>query len=98
MLPQSLHKYFWEYDPQVLHQDDNYFQIIERILEYGDLEANRWILRTYSPEKISEVVKSSRQLSGRTAALWRNILEIPEEEVTCLTRSCQRNSIPFLSS
>lgn len=98
MLPQALHKFFWEYDPRSLHPNNNYYQIIERILDYGDIEANRWMVRTYSSDQISEVVRNSRQLSGRTAALWRNLLEIPEEEVTCLKTSCQKTGISFLNS
>lgn len=98
MLPQALHKFFWEYDPRSLNQNTKYYQIIERILEFGDLEANRWMVRTYSSEQIAEVVRNSRQLSGRTVALWRNILEMSEEEVPCLKTSCQKNGIPFLNS
>ncbi|MFZ5640554.1 MAG: DUF6922 domain-containing protein [Bacillota bacterium] len=98
MLPEALHKFFWEYDAKVLDEKVNWFQIIERILEYGDLNAVRWIYRSYSSEQLADVVRKSRQLSKRTALLWQNILGIPEEEITCLKISCQRSDIPFLKS
>jgi len=98
MLPESLHKFFWEYDAKALDEKVNWFQIIERILEYGDLEAVRWVYRSYSAGQIADVVRESRQLSRRTASLWRNLLDIPEEEVACLKTSCQRSDIPFLKS
>ncbi|AVX21200.1 hypothetical protein SAMN02745885_02424 [Carboxydocella sporoproducens DSM 16521] len=98
MLPVELHQFFWEYDVQTLDQTAHWFQIIERILEYGDLEANRWLYRTYTREQIAEVVRNSRNISRRTAILWQNLLGIPKEEVVCLNTSCQRNDISFLSN
>lgn len=56
----EFHKYFWEYDAQALDKTGHWYQIIERILEYGDLEANRWVYRSYTPEQIAEVVRSSK--------------------------------------
>lgn len=97
MLPEALYKFFWEYDARTLDKDANWYQVIERILEYGDLEANRWVYRSYTKEQISEVVKSSRQISKKTALLWQNILGISEEEMVCLKTSCRWNDIPFLS-
>lgn len=93
MLPPELHRFFWEYDVKTLDEKLNWHQVIERILEYGDIEANRWVYRTYKSNQIATVVKSSRQLSKRTAALWKNLLGIPEGEVACLNTSCQRNDI-----
>jgi hypothetical protein len=40
MLPEALYKFFWESDARTLDKDANWYQVIERILEYGDLEAN----------------------------------------------------------
>ncbi len=95
MLPEELHKYFWEYEAQALDETGDRYQIIERILEYGDLEANRWVWHFYAREQIAEVVRTSRRLSKRTAILWQNLCEIPKEEVLCLNISCQPNDIPF---
>lgn len=98
MLPEALYKFFWEYDAKSLDEKVQWFQIIERIMEYGDMEAVRWVYRFYSAEQLANVVMHSRQLSRRTALLWQNILGIPEEEVICLKISCQRSDIPFLKS
>ena len=98
MLPENLHKFFWEYDAWALDKDTDWYQIIERILEYGNLDANRWIYHSYTEGQMAEVVKNSRKLSKRTALLWQNLLGIPKEEVLCLKTSCQSSDIPFLNN
>lgn len=98
MLPAELHRYFWEYEAGDLDEKADWYQIIERILEYGDTESNRWVYHTYSRAQIEDVVKKSRRLSKRTALLWQNLLEISKEEIVCLGISCQRGDIPFLDN
>ena len=59
--------------------------VIERILEYGDDQSITWLRRNVTPKDIAEVVKSSRVISPNTAALWALILDISNEEITCLS-------------
>lgn len=87
MLPAELHHFFWEYHPEDLDLTQQRHLIIERILEYGDLPAYRWLLKTCSYQQIAEVVRKSRNLSRRTASLWQNLLDIPKKEVLCLNIS-----------
>jgi hypothetical protein len=98
MLPTEINKFFWEYEPASLDEKKNWYQIIERLLEYGDLTANRWVYNNYSLNEISQVVRGSRRISRKTALLWQNLLDIPKEEVICLNVSCQKTDIPFLNN
>jgi len=63
------------------------FYVVERLLENGDTEAVRWIQARFDDETIRGVVCRSRKLSRRTARFWQQILQIPEEDVLCLSKS-----------
>lgn len=57
--------------------------MIERLLEYGNDAAIRWVRSAFSVESIADVVKNSRVISWRTANLWSLILGIPREQIRC---------------
>lgn len=95
MIPQNLHKYFWEYKVNEIDEDKFWFSVIERLLEYGDDEAVRWVINQYPKEKIIEVVKSSRCLSRKTANFWKNFFRLKEEEVLCLRKSSPYQDVSF---
>ena len=65
---------------------DNATYIVERIIEFGDDRAISWLGKAFKPEEIAEVVKSSRRISPNTANLWSLVLDIPKEEITCLSK------------
>ena len=87
-LPDFLQPYFWEVDFTQLRLPDREVYVIERVLEYGDDRAIRWLKETFLPEKLADVVRRSRRLSPNTANLWSLVLDIPQDQVRCL-------SIPF---
>ena len=95
MLPLELHKFFWEYEAHRIDPEKEWYQVIERLLEYGDLAAIKWAYHFYTKEQIAEVVRKSRNLSRKTATFWQNLLGLPREEVRCLNTSCQQNELPF---
>ena len=78
---------FWDVDVKKLDPQKNAGQIIERILEYGDLKQVHWMLKFYQGEKIKAIVKTSRQLSLKSANFWAMYFNIPRSEVKCLTKS-----------
>lgn len=63
------------------------YQIIDRILEYGNTPQVHWMFKTYPKKEIIEVVKHSRQLSPKSANFWANYYNVPKNEVRCLTKS-----------
>jgi len=66
---------FWDCDPAGIDLRAHRRFIIERVMEYGDDEAVRWLLRTYTHEELAEALRESRALSAKTVSCWRNYLE-----------------------
>ena len=84
-LPDFLRSLFWEVDFSQVHLKNNQRYVIERIIEYGDDESIIWMRRNVAAKDIAAVVKSSRAISPNTASLWALILDISNEEITCLS-------------
>lgn len=89
-LPEFLRPLFWEIDFDHLRLPERETYVIERVLEYGNLPAVRWLEKTFPPERIAQVVRHSRALSLRSANFWARMLGIPLEEVRCLSTSFQQ--------
>ena len=88
-LPDFLQPYFGEVDFSRLHLPERQVYVIERVLEYGEDRAIRWLRATFSPDKLADVVRHSRRISPNTANLWALVLDIPRDQIQCM-------SIPFL--
>jgi len=84
-IPEFLEPYFWEIDFTSLRLPERQTYVIERVLEYGDDQAVRWLKATFAPEAIAEVVRRSRRISKNTANLWALVLNIPKEHVRCFS-------------
>ncbi|MDO9534072.1 MAG: hypothetical protein Q7J85_01790 [Bacillota bacterium] len=91
MLPAFLHRYFWDHPANQVNEETHNFFIIERLLEVGNDEAICWILRRYSHQEITEVVKNSRSLSRKTANFWKNYFRLDKEEIICLQTSSRES-------
>ena len=87
MLPPGLEKYFWDTDPMALDEGRHKEFIKERLLELGDDEAIRWLVRRYGKGEIAATVVHSGALSRKTASLWSTYLGLKKEEVRCLRES-----------
>jgi len=85
-LPEFLRPLFWEVDFDRLRVRGHERYIIERVLEYGDDEAIRWLYHTFGPRAIGDVVRRSRKISRNTATLWALVLDIPGEQIQCLSK------------
>ncbi|MBI5050695.1 MAG: hypothetical protein HZC11_07480 [Nitrospirae bacterium] len=57
---------FWDVDREKLSPEKDWYFIIERILEFGDIDDVVWMELTFSRDKITETLKKSRILSNRT--------------------------------
>ena len=84
-LPDFLKPFFWEINFADLRLPERQFYVIERLLEYGDDQAIRWVKTTFSRDTISYVVRNSRCISRNTANLWALILNIPREAIRCFS-------------
>lgn len=91
-LPEFLRPIFWDTDFDRLEVAGHERYIVERVLEFGDDAAIRWLWRTFGPNTIADVVRQSRALSPNTANLWALVLDIPDEEVQCFSKHCRSTS------
>jgi hypothetical protein len=55
----------WEYDINTFNFDKSYKIVIERILQLGDLDEWKSMVKYYSKEKIIETISWSKQLDKR---------------------------------
>lgn len=94
-LPEFLRPLFWDVNFDRLRIPGHERYIIERILEFGDDAAVRWMWRTFGLEAIAETVRRSRAISPNTASLWALILGIPRRSIRCFSRRFQITSRPF---
>jgi hypothetical protein len=90
IIPHSLHRFFWDVDQLKLNTAKTPAFIIERLLDKGDLEAARWVLRTYPKEIIVQTLKEKKDFSPWNAIFWATYLNIPQKEVACLRPSYQK--------
>lgn len=89
-LPTFLKKYFWEIDFDKLDTKERSTYVIERILEYGNEEAVRWLFKNYPQKLIKSVVCQTPTLSLAGASFWALVLDIPKSKVRCLQKSYQK--------
>lgn len=87
MKNEILRPIFWDLDVEGLEPRRHSYQIIDRILEYGDTPQVHWMFGAYSKEEIIEVLKHSRQLSPKSANFWANYYSLAKNEVQCLNKS-----------
>ncbi|MDP2967236.1 MAG: hypothetical protein Q8N87_02405 [bacterium] len=89
MIPKSLKKYFWDVDFSKLDKK-NYSQfIIERILEYGDERAIKWMRENFKLNQIKNVLQQSKNISRKSANFWRFIFSLNKNKILCLRKSFQ---------
>lgn len=87
MLPKQFEKYFWDVDFKKLDEKKRKQYVIARILEYGDLEAVRWLLKKYQNRTIEKTLMTSRSFSERTANFWANYFSLNRNNIICLKKS-----------
>ena len=92
VIPYALEKYFWDVDAKNLDAQKNKSYIIERVLEYGDTDAVRWMKNIYPVLQIIEVLKRSRALSQKSAHFWALFFEVPESEILCFSKQFRMRS------
>mgnify|MGYP006943673440 CR=1 FL=1 len=89
-LPPFLKKYFWNVDFSKLDFKKDSFFIINRILEYGDDKALRWLFKNASKKQIKEVVLNSRELTAKSANFWGLMFNLDRNKILCLKKPYQK--------
>lgn len=86
MMDAVLKKYFWDTDFDKLDARAHKTYIIERLMEFGDEEAVRFLKENYSEEELRETLKASRGLSRRSASFWAHLFDVPFNKILCLKK------------
>jgi len=67
---------FWDVNPKNIDIKKNARYIIERILEFGNINEVGWMLRCYPKSVIKKVMRLPRvQLSDKSKALWSLLIK-----------------------
>jgi hypothetical protein len=86
-LPAFLKKYFWDVDFKKIDLDNRRIYVLNRILEYGDEDAVRWMWENFKKPEIKYALTNFRGYSQKSANFWAVILGIKKEDVKCLSKS-----------
>lgn len=89
-LPKFLRKYFWDADFAEIDPEKYPYYFIERILEYGDKPAVKWMMENFEISKIKETLMKKKGISQKSAVYWALILNVPENKILCLSKSYQK--------
>ena len=89
-LPAEFKKYFWEVDVSQLDPQEKSEYTVFRILEYGDIEAVRWLFRNFKKDLIKKVILTHRGFSPQAINFWSLFFNIKKEKILCLKESYQK--------
>jgi hypothetical protein len=70
-VPENIFRLFWDTSPENVHLKRNARYIIERVLDYGDIDALSWLQRVYTAQTIIDVLSLSRNISEKSRNFWK---------------------------
>jgi len=94
-IPNAVKRYLWDVNTSELSTVNHSKFIIERVLEYGDFDAIRWLTSCYSKEVITKVLKESRKISPKTGSLYALYFDVPKEELLCIRKPFTQKQARF---
>lgn len=83
----SLYRYFWDVQAEKVNPSTHPQYVINRLLDKGNLDAARWVLKSFPKETIRETFRKRRDFSPWNGRFWAHYLELSEKEVACLNPS-----------
>jgi len=72
-IPKVFQKYFWDTNPARIDLKKHQTYVIERLLEYGDTHAYKWLKKKFPKNILSKIASKSRRISSRTKNFWQVI-------------------------
>lgn len=66
---------FWDANSDRIDLDKNASYIIERVLDFGNDEEVKWLIKRYPKSLIKNTVASSRSIRPKTKKLWTLITD-----------------------
>src|SRR5436305_1025715 len=93
-LPAEVTRLFWDTSPAAVDPVAHRSSILDRVLEYGNLQSVRWVEQCYGLPAIREyfLIRGRRVLSAKTRAFWTVVLGLPDESCT-VKSSAPRNNL-----
>ncbi len=85
--PKFLKKYFWDIDFDKLDVETHPQYVLGRILEYGDEQAIRWMMKRFDKDEVADILFHYRTLSPKSANFWAWFFKIDKGKVLCLKKS-----------
>ena len=89
-LPCFLKRYFWDVDFPKLQKNFHAQFIIERILEYGNEKAAKWLFQHFTRSEIRRTLTKRRNISPLSANYWSLILKVSKNQISCLQKQSQK--------
>jgi len=78
-MPDELRRFFWDVAFEELTIEKHSRLIAERILNYGDMNAIKWLLTWAEQDFIKTIVDNSRNLNAKSKNFWKIMLNrLPE--------------------
>ncbi|MCL4475100.1 MAG: hypothetical protein M1508_02580 [Nitrospirae bacterium] len=69
-IPEQFRSLFWDTSLGNIHIKRNARYIIERVLEFGDIDAVNWLQRVYPVQTIIAVLQVSRGITEKSRNFW----------------------------
>ena len=66
---------FWDTDPARIDPQKHARYIIERIMDFGDVEEVKWMWKQYPKQILRSVVQKSRVLHKSSKTLWQRLTQ-----------------------
>lgn len=83
-IPEKIKSLLWDSKIEDISLTNNAQYIIERVLEYGDLSEDKWMIETFSKDAIIKTITESKRLSAKTANYYAHIYNINPVQIECL--------------
>ncbi|MBI4009380.1 hypothetical protein HY357_04040 [Candidatus Roizmanbacteria bacterium] len=83
-IPKSLYRYFWDVNPKKVNPKESPYFVINRLLDKGNVESVRWVIRSFTKEQIKETFKRFKDFRAQVGNFWSLFFQLPKKEVACL--------------
>jgi len=64
--------------------------IIGRILEYGDENDIKWMLKNFKTSQIKKALSERKNISPKSGNYWASIFKFPKNKILCLKTSYRK--------
>ena len=85
-VPAFLIPLLWDVNTETVDINLNKKFIIERVLEYGDLDSFNYILKTYDKNTIIDTLKTSKKISTKSGSFYALVLNVDKKELLCIQK------------